>query len=231
MNAIKKDSAWDKEYRDSNFVSKDAKPQADFLRFLKWLKKDKKVMLVGARVLDAGCGIGRNAFYLATTYNVHVEAFDFSREAITLAKKDFSHPEISFSVRNMNESLLEPDTSVDLVLDIMASFSLGTQEREHFLHEIHRVLKPGGFLYLRTLAKESDKNAAFLLKHNPGPETDTYIHPTLGSSERVFTRTDLESLYGQFFDILFMERKTGYQKFGNQSYKRNYWNVYLQKHA
>ncbi len=222
--------AWDREYSDSSFVSKDSKPQADLLRFLKWVKKDQKISLQNLSVLDVGCGIGRNGFYMASNFNCRVQAFDFSKKAIEIAKNNFSHPNINFSVRDMAEALPTADSSVDLVLDIMASFALEEANRKKFLQELNRVSKPGGLVYLRTLAKEGDKNAGYLLKNNPASEKDTYIHPTLGSAERVFSRESIESLYSPFFDILFIERKTGYQRFSNQVYKRNYWNVYLKKH-
>jgi hypothetical protein len=48
-------------------------------------------------------------------------------------------------------------------------------------------------------------------------------------TERVFSKSDLESDYLTNFTILNIEKTTGYQKWGNQSYKRNYWIVYLQK--
>ncbi len=228
MKTTDSKKAWDREYGRPDFITLGEKPQADFLKFLKWAKKSK-FPLTGMSVVDAGCGIGRNSAYVTKKYGAQVSAFDFSREAIALAKKDFSDPNIHFTVRGMDEKFPEKNNSVDLVLDIMASFSLSEVERKFFLSEINRVMRPGGILYLRTLAKEGDKNAAYLIKNSPGLESDTYIHPTLGSTERVFSEAGIREQYSQFFEILYMERKTGYQRFGNQSYKRNYWNVYLQK--
>lgn len=230
MKIAKSKSAWDREYSNPDFISKDLKPQADFVKFLKWLKKKKIIEMQGSRVLDIGCGTGRNSFYLSKKFDSKVTAFDFSREAIHFAKINFSHPNILFEVRDMAETLPAKDYSLDIALDIMASFSLSEAARKKFIEEINRTLRPGGILYLRTLAKEGDKNAAYLIKNSPGAETDTYIHPTLGSSERVFSEKDLREQYSPFFEILFIERKSGYQKFGNQSYKRNYWNVYLKKY-
>ncbi len=230
MTSLQSQKAWEREYNNPNFITKAEKPQADLLRFLKWLKKIKSIDLYSARLLDVGCGTGRNSFYMADAYGVQVSAIDFSKGAITFAKKNFSHPKIEFSVQDIGKPIPMPDNSFDLVFDIMTSMSLSENERSTYLKELKRLIRPGGFMYLRTLAKEGDKNAAYLIKHSPGPELDSYIHPTLGSTERVFSEKDLRELYGQFFEILFMEKKTGYQKFGNQSYKRNYWNVYLRRY-
>lgn len=222
--------SWEKEYTNPTFISKDGKPQEDFLKFLKWVKKNKVGELEGASILDAGCGTGRNAYYLADKYDAQVSAFDFASSAISFAKQNFSHPNVSFIVHNMKDGLPYSDESFDFVFDIMASFSLSGEEREKYLQELHRVLKSGGYMYVRTLAKEGDKNAQFLIKNHPGKETDTYIHPTLGSEERVFSGPDFKEVYGKYFEIITMDRKSGYQKFDGQSYKRQYWNVYLKKH-
>ncbi len=48
-------------------------------------------------------------------------------------------------------------------------------------------------------------------------------------TERVFTMDDIIKDFGNDFGILFSEKTNGYQKWGNQPYKRNYWVVYLQK--
>lgn len=221
--------SWEREYTNPTFISKDGKPQEDFLKFLKWIKKNKARELEGARILDAGCGTGRNAYYLAVKYDVQVEAFDFAKSAIAFAHENFAHPHVSFFVHNMKDTLPYADESFDFVIDIMASFSLDSSERELYLKELYRVLKPEGLLYVRTLAKEGDKNAQFLIKNNPGVEADMYIHPTLSSPERVFSGPDFKAVYTKYFEVLRMERKSGYQKFDGQPYKRQYWNVYLQK--
>ena len=230
MTSLQSQKAWEREYADPRFITKGEKPQADLLRFLKWLKKAKTLDMSELRLLDIGCGIGRNAFHMAEAYGARVHAVDFSRGAVALAKKEYAHSLIDFSVHDIARPLALSDASFNLVFDIMTSMSLGSDERAAYIREVSRLMCPGGIMYLRALAKEGDKNAAHLLKHNPGPETDTYIHPTLGSVERVFSEHDLREHYGPFFEILFIERKTGYQRFGNQSYKRNYWNVYLRRY-
>lgn len=223
--------SWEREYINPTFISKDGKPQEDFLKFLKWVKKNKVRELESSHILDAGCGTGRNAYYLADKYDANVEAFDFAKSAISFAKEHFSHPLVSFSVHDMKDKLPYSDESFDFIFDIMASFSLSDAGRETYLQELHRVLKPGGLMYVRTLAKEGDKNAQFLIKNHPGKDFDTYIHPTLSSQEKVFSGPSFKEVYEKYFEVIFMERKSGYQKFDGQPYKRNYWNVYLRKNV
>ncbi len=222
--------SWNEEYKKSQLITKDAKPQKDFLRFLEWMKKNKHLdFSARISVLDLGCGIGRNAFYMAEHYGAQAYGWDFSESAIAQAKKRFTHEQLIFEKRDITKDFPLPDESIDLALDITVSNALSQKERREYLRELARIMKKGAFLYVRTLAKEGDKNAQNLIKKFPGEEKDTYHHPSLQVCERVFTGPDFKEAYGEFFDVIRMTRKTGYQRFGNQSYKRNYWNAYLQK--
>ncbi len=223
--------AWEREYAKPILVTKSRKPQRDFLKFLQWVKKNKHLDLYGGlKGLDLGCGVGRNAYYLARVYGVEVYAWDFSENAIRIAEKHFTHPLVHYELRSIAEKPYPlPDGSIDLALDIMASHALTRKERERYLEELARVLKPGGYVYVRTFAREGDRNAQNLLKKFPGKEEGTYLHPELGMQERIFTGPELKELYGKYFRVVRMVRKSAYQKFQNQPYKRQYWNLYLTK--
>ncbi len=219
---------WDSEYVDSRLITQSVKPQKDFFRFLAWMKKNNNMDLYGnISVLDLGCGVGRNAYYMAGQYSAEVFAWDFSEQAITKGKKLFQHKKLKLEKRDMMKTFPLEDNSIDLILDITASNALNEKGRANYLKEMYRVLKPTGYIYLRTLAKEGDKNAKCLIKHFSGKEYDTYIHPELGITERVFSGPDFKQIYEPYFTVIRMLRKSGYQRFGKQNYKRNYWNVYL----
>ncbi len=227
---IKNKKFWDEEYNHSKLITKNITPQRDFLRFIEWLKKNKHIdFSKQITVLDLGCGIGRNVFYLVERYNVFGYGWDFSETAIKKAREIFSHQNIVFEKRDFSHDFPLEDDSVDIVLDITASNALSERGREKYLSEMFRVMKNNSFLYVRALAKEGDKNAQALIKKFPGAEKDTYIHPELNITERVFSGPDFKETYGKYFETIRMIRKTGYQRFGKQSYKRNYWNAYLIK--
>lgn len=230
MNNKKNEKAWDAEYINPQLVTKDVKPQKDFFRFLEWVKKNKNLALDSSlTVLDLGCGVGRNGYYMAHHYGAEVYAWDFSEKAIEKGKTLFSHERLFLEKRDMTHDFPLDDNSVDLILDITASNALSEAGRAKYLKEMNRVLKPGGHIYVRALAKEGDKNAQSLIKKFPGGEYDTCHHPDLKVTERVFSGPDFKDLYGQYFTVIRMLRKTGYQRFANQNYKRNYWNIYLKK--
>lgn len=220
--------SWDQEYQKPKLVTQSHKPQKDFLRFIKWIKNNKHIDLYSSiTVLDLGCGVGRNSFYMADHYDAQVYGWDFSPDAIEKAQKFHAHNLINFEVRNIAEKFPLDNDSVDMILDVTASNALNEKQRSVYLKECARVLKPGGYMYVRTLAREGDKNAQKMVKDFYGGEHDTYKHPQLGVTERIFSGPDFKELYNQHLKVIRMERKTGYQRWGSQSYKRNYWNCYI----
>ncbi len=223
-------NVWNKEYQDSKLVTKDDKPQADTLRFFKFLKKEMEYKIENRTILDLGCGTGRNSNYLAELGN-QVIAFEVSQKALEIAKQRARELglEVDYRLEDIGSPYDLKDESIDIVLDITSSNSLNEEGRNTYLKETSRVLKKGGYFFVRALAKDGDKNAKELLKKSPSKEKDTYLIPEIGLIERVFSKEDIIKTYSQYFKILHLEKKTSYQTFNNRIYKRNYWLVYLQK--
>lgn len=224
------EQVWDREYRNSKFLTKENKPQSDVVRFVQFLKKEKKVVLEGLSVIDLGSGAGRNSFYFAEMGNA-VTGLEISKTAVNIADKYAKDAglNINYVKQSIGDKFLCLDESIDIALDITSSNSLTESEREIFLSETNRVLKNGGYFFTKALCKEGDENAKFLIKNNPGKEKDTYIMPEVGVTERVWTKEDFISVYEKYFKIIHMEKKTTYSKINNRSYKRNFWIVYMKK--
>ncbi len=223
-------SAWEKEYRNPKLVTKRDGPNADTLRFLKFLKKDQKYKVEGRTVLDLGSGTGRNANYLAEKRN-KVIGIEISKTATNLAESRAKELGVNVDYRlgdiGMPYDILE--SSIDIILDVTSSNSLDEQGRNIYLSEVNRVLKDGGYFFVRALAKDGNKNVKNLLKNSPGKEYDTYVIREIGLTERVFSRDDFVKMYGKYFKILHLEKKTSYATFNNRIYKRDYWLAYLQE--
>jgi len=221
---------WENEYRNPKLMTLGDRPQNDVLRFLKWLKKSKKVEVSALTILDLGCGTGRNTNYLASLGN-KVHGIDISKTAIRLARERAVGQNLAteYSVASIGERLNINANSIDLLLDVTSSNSLSEKERQIYLEESSRVLKNGGYFFVRALCKDGDKNAKNLLTMSPGKEYDTYIMKDLGLVERVFSESDFKSMYSPFYKIEKLIRKSGYAKLNGQSYKRNYLIAYLQK--
>lgn len=223
-------NVWDKEYNNPKFITGKDSPQADTLRFLKFLKKEQKYRLEDKSVLDLGCGTGRNSNYLADLGN-KVIGIEISRTALSLAKTRASEMGVNVDYRlgDIGEKYEIEDNSIDVVLDITSSNSLNEKGREIYLSEVARVLKNGGYFFVRALCKDSNQNVKNLLKDSPGREYDTYVLKDIGLTERVFSKNDFIKMYLKYFKILSLEKKTNYTTFNERIYKRDYWLAYLQK--
>ncbi|MCF7831880.1 MAG: methyltransferase domain-containing protein [Candidatus Pacebacteria bacterium] len=233
MSRLDQQIFWDNEYKDPQLVTKSFIPQSDVTSFLSWVRRKQKYPIdVDATILDIGCGVGRHCIYIADQYGAQCFGFDFSATAIALGNAYIQEHAVSgvhLTVQSLTDKIPLQDNSVDIVIDAMSSHSLLQSERVFLLSELYRVLKPGGFLFVRTFLKDGDANAKELLKRFPGPEKDTYKHPRLHVVERVFEEKDFKQMYGNYFSVVSFDKKTGYQKWDNQSYKRRYLIAHMQK--
>lgn len=222
--------AWENEYKNSKLVTKAEDPQADTLRFLKYLKKEQKYKVEGRNILDLGCGTGRNANYLAEEGN-SVIGIEISKTALSLAKERANDigVKVDYRLGDIGEPYDIPDESIDLVLDVTSSNALDEKGRAVYLSEVMRILKSGGYFFVRALCKDGNKNVKNLLRDSPGSEYDTYYMKDLDLYERVFSREDFIKMYGEYFKILSLEKKTSYPTVDGRIYKRDYWLAYLQK--
>ena len=107
----------------------------------------------GMRVLDAGCGTGRNlVYFLRSGYQVF--GIDESREAIArtrrLAAGLAPHlPEDNFRVETVARMSFA-DAAFDVVISsAVLHFADNEQQWEEMLTEMWRVLKPGGIFFAR----------------------------------------------------------------------------------
>jgi SAM-dependent methyltransferase len=229
--------AWESEYRAQQLLSPSNVPHADVMRFVRWLKKQKRrngerLELEGIRVLDLGSGTGRNAYYFAEE-GARAVGYEFSPTALALAKEiaRAGNLDIEYRLQDIGTPFPLEDGSVDIILDVTSSNSLSDAARSTYLKEMDRVLKPGGYLFLRALSLEGDTNAKELVKRFPGPDPDTYIHPDLHIIEKTFTRESLEQIYSPYFRIQELKRVQHYATVAGRTYKRSYWVTHMRKPA
>lgn len=223
-------TAWEKEYKKPKMITKADEPTVAFKDFVKWLRRKEGVEFAGLRVLDLGSGTGKNAIYLAER-DAKVLGIELSKEAVKISKdravREGVH--VEFLEGSFGEKLSFSDQSFDLVLDVTSSNSLNEKERDIYLNEVARVLKTGGYFFVRALCKDGDKNANNLLKESGGKEKDTYYMSELGLYERVFSKDDFLNMYSKDFEILKLEKDSGYTTVAGRKYKRNFWLAYMKK--
>ncbi len=228
--------AWEAEYSSKRLMT-GQKPAKSFLNWIKHVVLTKGLRgqtekLSGMSVLDLGSGEGKNALFLADM-GASVSCIELATNAVTTtiqrAKQEQLDNRISVTHGSIGVPYWFPDEAFDLILDVTSSNSLSESERQIYLSESARVLKPDGMMFVRALCRDGDSNAKMLLQLHPGVEHDTYMQPDWGLVERVFTESDIRALYEQYFTIEKLVKETHYTTFGDRKYKRNFWILYLVK--
>lgn len=97
-----------------------------------------------AKILDAGCGSGRNTFFLAKQ-GFQMFGIEKSATAVQKAKQNPNADGIAFKVA-FGENLPFPNTEFDAVLS--AWVLTYCDDLEKCVEEIHRVLKHGGYGFI-----------------------------------------------------------------------------------
>jgi len=96
----------------------------------------------GERVLDIGCGNGALSFDVAEKAGAKVTSIDMSAESIAMAGERYSHPRISYEVRDALVNL--PEGTYDVV--ILSNVLEHLPKRSEFLRKVTTVSSPGRFL-------------------------------------------------------------------------------------
>jgi SAM-dependent methyltransferase len=131
---------WDQFYEDRNkgipFFSDS--PDENLVEYF-----NDRCLTLG-RVLELGCGGGRNAVYLAQQ-GCSVDAVDISQAAVDwgMERARGHQVEVNFARSNIFDMSLEPE-SFDLIYDSGCFHHIHPHRRASFLELVNRTLKPGG---------------------------------------------------------------------------------------
>lgn len=224
-------SFWDFEYTEGGHLKLSDAPAGDLLKFCRWLQRQtgNEILNPTNSVVDFGCGNGRNMIYLAENFGMHGHGFDISTAAIKIAKQASTQYQLQYQARSIAGPFPTlKDESQMLVLDMMSSHFLNTAERELLREEMYRVLKPGGYLFLKTHLGDGDLHTRRLLADAPAKESNTYIHPVMGVPEHVYFEEPLMEFLGERFEIQKIYRSHKHISKG-QARKRRTIAVYARK--
>lgn len=128
-------------------------------------KKIRKKMLldVTGRVLEAGCGTGRNFLYYLP--KVSVVAFDKSPKMLNIAKERAKLSKANIKLKEMNITKINfPDKTFDNVIATFILCVLPERIEKQALSELVRVAKPNAKLYFLEYVYSKNKIRAFIMK-------------------------------------------------------------------
>jgi len=130
-----RDKTWDNWYKKGVNWDND-KPSSSIIKFREYLNKKD-------RVLDLGCGSGRDVIYLAKNgFNSY--GIDFSKIAIEKTRKRYNKKNLHLFVSKA-EMLPFKDGFFDA---IYSGWVLYYTDMKKSFSEINRVLKKGGIIYI-----------------------------------------------------------------------------------
>lgn len=221
---------WDAEYTNPSHLKLSTNQSEDLEKFTRWLLRRERTDLLSpaATALDVGCGNGRNLIYLAREFGLQGTGYDIAKAAVAQAVAASRGLSITYTARSIAGPLELAAESHDLALDMMTSHFLTAPERTELRDEIYRVLKPGGFLFMKTFLKDEDLHTKRLLSEHPGTETGTYIHPVMGVAEYVYSEEELVEFLSQQF-IIHKIYRSHKHAFRGQARKRRTITIYAEK--
>jgi SAM-dependent methyltransferase len=194
---------WDQEYTKAEHLALSTEASDDLEKFTRWLERQTKRTILNplSSAIDLGCGNGRNLIYLARNFGMRGVGYDSSGAAIKEAQRLSEGLDLSYKTRSMAGVLEVDDESQMIALDMMSSHFLKQDERTLLRDEIHRVLKPGGYLFMKTFLSDGDIHTKRLIAEQPGDEANSYIHPVIGVQEYVYSEEELVAFLEEKFIV------------------------------
>ena len=136
---------WDAFYKENKYIM--WFPGESTIKFFGRISKEMD--LRGKEVLDFGCGVGRNSFFM-TEIGLTVYGIDISENAIEHAKyKKIDKKNLSTHFKVYNGSNIPfKDNEFDFVISHGVLDHVLMDKAKELMKEIHRVIKPNGLMQL-----------------------------------------------------------------------------------
>lgn len=166
-----------------------------------WLDRfDSIIANCKSPVLDLGCGSGNDTLYFIEK-GKKVIACDQSMNAINNIQKNF--PEVvEARCFNMLDGFAFADDSFGIVCADLCLHYFTETDTRMILNEIHRILIPGGHVFVRVNSVKDVNHGA-----GQGIEVEHHLYRTKdGMLKRFFDEEDVRRLFAGF-DILFCEEQ------------------------
>jgi SAM-dependent methyltransferase len=197
-----------KESWELEFGLKHAIPSSTRIEPAKALLLFTEILKLGSpmKVLDAGCGNGRNSVFLAKK-GCDVTAIDFADLALSETKRRATQDALSHSISVVRHSLLDPlpfpGETFDFVLDsYLFCHFLRDGIGQKFWHEMDRVTKTNGHL-LSIVFSVEDEYYARLRKDT---EDLVVCDPANGIWKRLYSELEIKNYFAHHFELKYFAK-------------------------
>lgn len=206
---------WEEEHKTQKTFTRiySREPSVPIPNFIDFLK-NQKFVFSKTKILDIGCGKGRNSIYLASK-GFQVTGIDFSSQAIKEAKGR-SKLKVVFKVVDLAKNWPFKNESLDVVIDCNTTICVPNPGREKAIKELYRVLKPGGYYLFYGVAAMS------MIRKYPGPESNSCFFPRTGKFEKQYIKKELIQSYKNF-KLIDLKRISGSDVIEGKLKKYSMW--------
>ena len=160
----------------------------------KWAQflKEKKIK---GKLLDVGCGNGKNSVYFAQK-GFKVLGVDFTKEAINLSQKYANTKKSSakFEIKDITKKQFNNEKEYEVVIDCGCLHHLRKKYWNQYKKNILRLIKEKGYFYLHGFSVNSKRIDNVSKKRNWVVRKGHYTH--------FFSIKEVQDLFGKDFKII-----------------------------
>lgn len=221
---------WEQEHQQGTQLPSETssvaiEPSNGVVQFFEWLKQ--KGVQPPLRVIDIGCGKGRNALYAAQLGH-DVTAMDYIQSAIAFVQSQTQQKGMTERIHVVQHAMDSQwpfaDESFDLAIDSFASIDIETRQgREMYKREMLRTLKPGGYALVMVVSADDELEKEMIAQH-PGEEPNSCFWPS-GKFQKDYNEDELRAFYADFEIVELKKLSKKAEKLGRSYTATNFWMI------